>query len=81
MSDTDEFAPISSIKLPNAPLYVIRDLDRGDAMANWSPDEALPAIADAAMGLPSATRRKSAGAGRETGIPGSDSPRPVAENR
>ena len=34
MSDVDEFAPISSIKLPNAPLYVIRDLDRGDAMAN-----------------------------------------------
>lgn len=47
MSDIDEFAPISSVKLPNAPLYVIRDLDRGDAMANWSPDEALPAIADA----------------------------------
>jgi len=47
MSDIDEFAPISSVKLPNVPLYVIRDLDRGDAMANWSPDEALPAIADA----------------------------------
>ena len=47
MSDIDEFAPLSSVKLPDAPLYVIRDLDRGDAMANWSPDEALPAIADA----------------------------------
>src|SRR5258705_4021607 len=47
MSDVDEFAPISSVKLPDAPLYVIRDLDRGDAMANWSPDEALPAMADA----------------------------------
>jgi hypothetical protein len=47
MSDVDEFTPISSVKLPDAPLYVIRDLDRGDAMANWSPDEALPAIADA----------------------------------
>jgi len=33
--------------VPGAPLYLIRDLDRGDAMANWSPDEALPAIADA----------------------------------
>ena len=33
--------------LPQAPIYVIRDLDRGDAMANWSPDEALPAIEDA----------------------------------
>jgi hypothetical protein len=47
MSHIDEFAPISSVKLPDAPLYVIRDLDRGDAMANWSPDEALPAIAEA----------------------------------
>jgi hypothetical protein len=26
---------------------VVTDLDRGDAMANWSPDEALPAIAEA----------------------------------
>ena len=25
----------------------MRELDRGDAMVNWSPDEALPAIADA----------------------------------
>jgi hypothetical protein len=47
MSDVDEFTPISSVELPDAPLYLIRDLDRGDAMANWSPDEALPAIAEA----------------------------------
>ena len=47
MSDVDEFTPLSSLELPEAPLYVIRDLDRGDAMTNWSPDEALPAIADA----------------------------------
>jgi hypothetical protein len=47
MSDVDEFTPISSVKLPDAPLYLVRDLDRGDAMANWSPDEALPAIAEA----------------------------------
>jgi hypothetical protein len=45
MADVDEFTPISA--LPDAPLYLIRDLDRGDAMANWSPDEALPAITDA----------------------------------
>jgi hypothetical protein len=37
---SDEFTSISSVKLPDAPLYLIRDLDRGDAMANWSPDEA-----------------------------------------
>jgi len=47
MSDVDEFTPIATVKLPDAPLYLIRDLDREDAMANWSPDEALPAIADA----------------------------------
>jgi hypothetical protein len=47
MSDIDDFKSISSVRLPDAPLYVIRDLDRGDAMANWSPDEALPAIGEA----------------------------------
>jgi hypothetical protein len=47
MSDVDEFVPIASVTVPAAPLYVLRDLDRGDAMANWSPDEALPAIEDA----------------------------------
>ena len=39
--------PIPSVTVPQAPIYVLRDLDRGDAMANWSPDEALPAIEDA----------------------------------
>jgi uncharacterized protein DUF5701 len=47
MSDVDEFAPIPSVALPDAPVYLASDLDRGDAMANWSPDEALHAIADA----------------------------------
>jgi Family of unknown function (DUF5701) len=47
MTDVDEFRPIPSVKLRDAPMYVLRDLDRGDAMANWSPDEALPAITDA----------------------------------
>ena len=47
MSDVDEFTLISSIKIPSSPVYLVRDLDRGDAMSNWSPDEALPAIEDA----------------------------------
>ena len=47
MSDVDEFTPIASIDVPDTPLYLLYDLDRGDAMANWSPDEALPAIAEA----------------------------------
>ena len=45
--DVDEFTPISSIGIPSSPVYLVRELDRGDAMVNWSPDEALPAIADA----------------------------------
>ncbi|KUH88735.1 MULTISPECIES: DUF5701 family protein [unclassified Mycobacterium] len=47
MVDVDDFTPIPSVLLPDAPLYVVREPDRGDAMANWSPDEALPAIAGA----------------------------------
>lgn len=47
MVDVDEFTPIPSIALPDAPLYLLHEPDRGDAMANWSPDEALPAIVDA----------------------------------
>ena len=47
MTDVDEFAPIGPVDVPDESLYLIRDLDRGDAMTNWSPDEALPAIADA----------------------------------
>jgi len=44
MTDVDEFAPIPSVTLPDAQRYLLRDVDRGDAMANWSPDEALRAI-------------------------------------
>jgi uncharacterized protein DUF5701 len=47
MTDVDDFTPISSVTLPEAPLYLVGDVDRGDAMANWSPDEALPAITEA----------------------------------
>jgi Family of unknown function (DUF5701) len=46
MDDVDEFVPISSVTVPEAHIYLVRYLDRGDAMANWSPDEALPAITD-----------------------------------
>jgi len=44
MRDADDFAPIQPVALPAGPVYVAVDLDRGDHMANWSPDEALPAI-------------------------------------
>jgi hypothetical protein len=44
MPDVDDFAPIASVRLRAGPLYLINRLDRCDHMANWSPDEALPAI-------------------------------------
>jgi hypothetical protein len=44
MTDVDEFLPIASVDLPATPVYLVRDLRRGDEMANWSPDVALPAI-------------------------------------
>ncbi|MFJ4692371.1 DUF5701 family protein [Streptomyces sp. NPDC088766] len=45
MPDVDLFAPLDGIALPDSPLYLLRGIDRGDRMANWSPDEALPALA------------------------------------
>lgn len=43
MPDVDRFAP-DTVELPDASLYLVTGLDRGDHMANWSPDEALPAL-------------------------------------
>ncbi|MGY1707858.1 DUF5701 family protein [Geodermatophilus sp. SYSU D00697] len=47
MTDVDAFGPITGVDPPAGPVYLVADLDRGDAMANWSPDEALPAITGA----------------------------------
>lgn len=47
LPDLDAFAPIAQIALPPGPLYTVHEPDRGDHMANWSPNEALPAILDA----------------------------------
>ncbi|MEU1125093.1 DUF5701 family protein [Streptomyces sp. NPDC005899] len=44
MSDVDRFTPCA-VDLSDAPVHVVTGLDRGDHMANWSPEEALPAIA------------------------------------
>jgi hypothetical protein len=44
MKDVDDFAAIDCALPPAAPLYLIAGIERGDEMANWSPDEALPAI-------------------------------------
>jgi hypothetical protein len=47
MTDVDEFTPIQEAASPAANIYLVTEVDRGDHMANWSPDEALPAILDA----------------------------------
>ncbi|MCT7353630.1 DUF5701 family protein [Streptomyces sp. 15-116A] len=44
MPDVDDFAPLDTVTLPDGPLYLLTGVDRGDRMANWSPDEALPAL-------------------------------------
>ncbi|MGW5134007.1 DUF5701 family protein [Streptomyces sp. NPDC004135] len=43
MPDVDGFAPCG-VELPDAPLYALMGVDRGDRMADWSPAEALPAL-------------------------------------
>ncbi|MEV0261193.1 DUF5701 family protein [Streptomyces sp. NPDC050617] len=45
MEDVDQFAPCG-VELPDEALYVVSGLDRGDRMANWSPEEALPALTE-----------------------------------
>ena len=44
LPDVDDFSPIEQVSLPEGPVYSVHDIDRGDQLANWSPDEALPAI-------------------------------------
>lgn len=44
MPDVDTFTPIVESPIPPSPIYFLSDVDRGDDMANWSPNEALPAI-------------------------------------
>ena len=47
LDDLDQFVPIENVAVPDSPLYAVTDPQRGDEMANWSPDEALSAIGDA----------------------------------
>jgi hypothetical protein len=48
MADVDQFSPIDKSAPPTSPLYLVHDISRGDEMAGWSPDEALPTITGAA---------------------------------
>lgn len=44
LTDLADFVTIADEVIPESPLYWITDVERGDEMSNWSPDEALPAI-------------------------------------
>ncbi|MBA3797844.1 MAG: hypothetical protein H0X18_01800 [Geodermatophilaceae bacterium] len=46
LTDLGEFEPINTVTIPDRPLYLLHDVERGDEMSNWSPKEALPAIAE-----------------------------------
>ncbi len=45
LNDLELFVPLHDIEIPDSPLYLLLDIERGDDMRNWSPKEALPAIA------------------------------------
>ena len=47
MTDLEEFVPDRRRRVPDGPLYLVHEPDRGDEMRNWSPNEALPAIPSA----------------------------------
>ncbi|KAB7746663.1 hypothetical protein GA707_03475 [Nostocoides sp. F2B08] len=44
MTDLDEFVPADPVVVPDRPLYLIHQPERGDSMRNWSPEEAMAAI-------------------------------------
>jgi hypothetical protein len=43
-SDLDTYGAIADVTVPQSAAYVLAAVERGDEYANWSPDEALPAI-------------------------------------
>jgi Family of unknown function (DUF5701) len=43
LTDLDRFEP-AGVTIPDRPLYLIHDVERGDELRNRSPNEALPAI-------------------------------------
>lgn len=42
MIDLDEFTPIDAVDVPNAPLYLLDDVDRGDVMRTGAPTRRSP---------------------------------------
>lgn len=44
MSDLADFTPTDDITLPDAPLYLVDDVTRGDHMLGWTPADAHPEL-------------------------------------
>jgi len=44
MTDLDEFSPIESVHLPDRPVYLVRGVDGGDDLLDWTPNAALPEL-------------------------------------
>lgn len=48
LSDLDQFSDLEPyVVVPDRPLYLVSDVDRGDELRNWSAQEALPTIVEA----------------------------------
>ena len=45
MTDVDDFVAIEAARPPQTPIYFVHGIERGDDLANWSPNEALTEIA------------------------------------
>lgn len=44
LADVGRFEPIESVQIPQADVYALIDVERGDEYLGWTPDEALPAM-------------------------------------
>ena len=44
MTDLDEFAPIDPVQVPDRPLYLMRGVEIGENLTDWTPNAALPEI-------------------------------------
>lgn len=44
LTDLEQFTDIDDVAVPDSPLYLLHNVDRGDDLRNWSPNEALPEI-------------------------------------
>jgi hypothetical protein len=67
MSDVDAFDAV--VELPHTPAYVVDGLDRGDDMANWSPERSRPRP-DGGAAHAADARRRPAMATSSAGRPG-----------